>query len=387
MLALPKLLERAENGEVKFFLQFGGQGAPYLKELAQYYSEPKMQKFFELALSALSQAQEYCKESKVFPFPLKLKEWLSGKENPPSDEELAAAPYSLGLIQVTQLAHWEYLHQMGFHREILLKHTLAASGHSQGLITATFASLGLKGEAYEKAMSIYIQYLFLMGVRAQEVFPKIYPELSEQNLAESLGLKNPAPMVAVLGESHSFIEKFVEEFNESQKEKIYISLYNSPTNRIISGERKQILAFYERYKNLFQEKSVKFVFLRSTCPFHSPLMEPIKKPFAQDIEAIGFHFKGSDLKFPVYSFADGKNLQEEGELGLRLCDDLMVQTLYWEKALSVVARNPSITHILDFGPGKTTQRLSQETLLGLNTEKPILAVATPKDLKEILQSS
>ncbi|MCS6984141.1 MAG: hypothetical protein NZM25_03295 [Leptospiraceae bacterium] len=383
-MTYPKLIQLAEKGEVKFFLQFGGQGSPYFKELSAYFQQENMQNFFAHSLEAINAVIKRTEGTPALPFPLKIEEWLSGKEEPPSDDELAAAGISLGMIQVTQLAHLEYLHQAGIKRNLLVKHSLAASGHSQGLITACLVALNLDDNSYYDAMKIFIQYLFLMGIRAQEVFPYLRPTEEERHLSEKLGLKNPAPMVAVLGGTHDLVEQLVFDFNSTANSNIYVSLYNTPQNRIISGTRWALLKFYEKYQNLFQEKNLKYIFLRSTGAFHSPIMKPIEKPMAQDIEAISFHFKGSDLKIPVFSFADGKNLQEEENLGMRLCQDLMIRPLYWEKALIPAVREKRITHILDFGPGKTSQRLTQETLEALGAPKTVLALAVAKELKEFL---
>ena len=51
-----------------------------------------------------------------------------------------------------------------------------------------------------------------------------------------------------------------------------------------------------------------------------------------------------------------------------------------------VAENDEIGTVLDFGPGKTSLRLSVDTLKGMGCEKPVLGAAVPKDLKVILAS-
>lgn len=381
---MSKLLDSAKAGQAKFFLQFGGQGAPYLKEMQKLYAEAAMKPYFDVAVSAIEAAAKMVEGTPAHPEKVELRKWLSESENAPSDDAMAIAGISLGLIQATQFAHYEYLHLQGFDRAEMLKHTVAASGHSQGLIAASFTALGLEGKAYYDAIYKYIQYLFLMGVRAQEVFPHIYASAEETAKSEALGAKAPAPMVAVLGENHATIEAWVNAFNGASK-KLFVSLYNTPSNRIISGARADLIAFHERYKAEFEARQIKYVYLRSTCPFHCELMQPILEKFRPDIARIGFDFKGSDLKFPVYSFWDGANLQNEGELGLRMTDDLMVKTLYWEKAMLPVRNDNSITAILDFGPGKTSQRLSMDTLAGLGHEVPVYAIAFAKDLKSVLE--
>ena len=74
------------------------------------------------------------------------------------------------------------------------------------------------------------------------------------------------------------IEAWVKEFNGAAK-KIFVSLYNTSANRILSGARGDLIAFHERYKAEFEAKQIKFVYLRSTCPFHCELMTPILEKF------------------------------------------------------------------------------------------------------------
>ena len=378
------ILNEAIAGKNKFYLQFGGQGAPYLKELTGYYKEGKMSRFFETAFAAVDKAVALADGSAALPFPVELKKWLEDETSQPKDEHIAGI--SLGLIQLAQFAHYENLHIQGFDRSAMLKATLGMSGHSQGLIAASFAALQLVGDAFYEGVDKYTQYLFMMGVRAQEVHPFIFASAEEEAKAEAAGSKAPSPMVAVLGDSHETIEAMVKEINPSLPEdkRIYVSLYNTPNNRILSSFRSSLIAFQEKFKDTLAEKGIKYVYLRTTCPFHCTLMEAIKAPFAKDIEKIGFHYTGKDLKSPVISFSDGKDLRTENELGMRMCDDLMVQPLYWDKAMAPVAENSAISHVIDFGPGKVSQRLSVDTLKGLSNETPVFAAAFAKDLKTLL---
>lgn len=379
---MSEILENAKQGKNKFFIQFGGQGAPYLKELTALYKTEGMSRFFETSLGAVEKAVKIAGDSPALPFPVELKKWLENPETQPKDEYIAGI--SLGLILVAQFAHYENLNLMGFQRDDMLKATVGFSGHSQGLIAASFAALQLKGDEYYMGLDKYIQYLFLMGVRAQEVHPTIYPSERESDESLQLGAKGPAPMVAVLGANHETIEKMVQEINNElpDDKKIFVSLYNTPTNRILSSFRSSLIAFHKKFNDQLKEKEIKFVYLRTTCPFHSRLMEPIKEKFAKDIKAIDFNYKGSDLKGPVISFADGADLGKVENLGMRMCEDLMINPLYWDKSMRQ-ATDKSITQILDFGPGKVSQRLSQDTLKAMDCETPVYAVAFARDLKNL----
>ncbi|RME89366.1 MAG: ACP S-malonyltransferase [Candidatus Hydrogenedentota bacterium] len=381
-----KLLQDLENNHQKLYIQFGGQGGAWFKELHKYYDNPDFKPFFNAAIAGIEKTLEMVGDTPALPEGLAIRQWLENPDSIPSDAYLAIAPVSMPMIMVTQMAHVENVHLQGLSRESLIQHAAGATGHSQGLIMASFFALNKSGEEYYDALTKYVQYLFLMGIRAQEVYPYPFPDEKEVERSVANGVKDPAPMVAVLGESHEFIEDLVEKANPDlpDSEKIYVSLYNTPSNRILSSYRESLIRFHEKNKSVFEEKGMKYVYLRTSCPFHCVLMEPIKEKFAKDIEAIGFDYKGSDLQIPVISFADGRNLQNDSEIGMAMCHDLMVATLYWDKAMSFVSSNAEVPIILDFGPGKTSQRLSADTLKGLGSEKQIFAAAVAKDLKAIL---
>ena len=108
--------------------------------------------------------------------------------------------------------------------------------------------------------------------------------------------------------------------------------------------------------------------------------------FKKDLERIGFDYQGSQLNFPIYSFFDQRNYQQEADMPLGLATDMVLKTLYWEKPMAAAAsHNPAVSHIVDFGPGKTSQRLSMDSLKGIGQELPVLATAFAKDFKTLTE--
>lgn len=382
------IFNQAKEGKSRFFIQFGGQGAPWYKELAVYYKDGKMKKFFDAALGALEEERSRIEGRVGLPLGLNAKAWLDDEAAIPSEEYLGCASVSIPMIQMTQLAHFEHLTQNGFERSKLIEYSLGATGHSQGLIPACLVAMGRdKDDDYYSALQKYIKYLIYLGLRAQEAHPHFAATDDENAKAKGLGEKgSPSPMVAVLGETHDDIKKLVEETNAKlpADKQIYISLINSPSNRILSSYRSSLLEFQAMHKAHMDEKKIKFVYLRTTCPFHSPLMNRITELFEPDITRIGFTYRGTDLKIPTYSFYDGRNMQNDGDkLPIHMYMDMAVHNLFWDKSIKPAADDAKITHVIDFGPGKTSQRLTQDTLAGFKCEKPVFAVAFAKDWKEL----
>ena len=387
-MSTPELFQNAKDGKAKFFVQFGGQGAPWYKELSAYYKNPDFKKFFDVALGALDAERSTVEGTVGLPNGIDARKWLDDPESIPSEDYLGCAAVSIPMIQMTQLAHLENLVLQGYSRGDLAGVTLGSAGHSQGLIPASLLAMGLDGDAYLEGVSQYMKYLLYLGVRAQEVYPAFAPSDEETAKSQELGAKGlPTPMVAFLGDTHETVQKLVDEVNSElpESEKIYISLYNSPSNRILSSFRSSLIKFHEKNKAFIDENKLKFVYIKTTCPFHCPLMEAIREPFSKDIERIGFSYPGSALKYPVFSFYDGRNMQEDDELAYNMAWDMAIHPLYWEKSVGPVSKNGDITNIIDFGPGKASQRLTADTLKGMDCETPVLAAGVPKDLKVLLK--
>lgn len=386
-MAKPAILTKAESGQASFFLQMGGQGSPWYKELKKFYDSGELKEFFDVTLGAIEEEAAKVTGTVGLPHGIDARKWLEDESSIPSESYLSTAAVSLTMIQLTQLAYFESVLKRGWSIEDLIKHTRGSTGHSQGLISMTFCALGKTGKEYYDALALYMKYILYLGVRAQEAYPELEPTAEDQALAAELGLKDPAPMVAVLGVNHERIAQLVEETNAGlpAEKKIFMSLYNSPVNRILSSHRSSLLAFYKQHKAVLEAEQVKFVFLRTTCPFHSPLMEGAVAPFEEDRKRIGFNFQASDLKMPVYSFADGKDYRDLADLGKTMTYDLLVSTLYWEKALAPI-KELSPTHVVDFGPGKTSQRLTADTLSGFGLDVAILGMANGKDLKAFTEA-
>lgn len=387
-MANPQLIQDARAGKAGLYIQFGGQGAPWFKELKSHYdSSPEVKRIIDIGLSALEEEKANVAGTIGLPKGIDVRSWLDDESKVPDEEYLGCAAVSIPLIQLTQLAHYEALSLAGFDRRSIPEITKGFTGHSQGLIPASLAAMGLSDQDYDQAVSKYMKYLLYLGVRAQEAFPHFEATAEETARNQALGMKgSPTPMVAFLGTDVETVRKMMGEVNSSlpADQQIYVSLVNSPTNTILSSYRSSLVAFHEKHKAAMDEQKLKYVYIRTTCPFHCPIMQGVKEPFSKDIVRIGFTYKGSDLKAPVYSFFDARNMQSDGDaLPVNMSVDMAINPLFWEKSVSPAAKDKGVTHVVDFGPGKASQRLTQDTLKDLGCETPVLSASVPRDLKTL----
>ena len=193
---MAKLMEDAAAGNARFYIQFGGQGAPWYKELAAYYKGGTMQPFFDVVLKALEEEVPGLDGAVGLPEGLEARKWLDDDSSLPAEDYLGCAAVSIPMIQITQLAHFENLHNNGYDRAKLIEYSKGATGHSQGLIPASLIAMGLSGDEYYANVAQYVKYLLYLGVRAQEAYPHFAPTEDEIKASEALGGKVPSPMVA-----------------------------------------------------------------------------------------------------------------------------------------------------------------------------------------------
>ena len=376
------------QGKLNFYLQFGGQGTPWFKELSSHYKNPYFERFFETVIRTLEEELASLETGISLPQGLDLRSWLRDPDTIPSEQYLSYAAVSVPLIQITQASHLENLCARGISREYLLERCVGGSGHSQGISSAVLAALQTKtSDDYYEAISKFVRFHLCLGVSAQKAFPYLSPTPEEVEKSTILGASMPSPMVAVVGSKRSVIEALIREMNEELAEdrKIYISLYNSPSNHILSSFPSSLIAFHKKNKEKIDAKEFRWVYLMATCPFHSPHMKPIQDIFEPEIKRIRFSYSGKDIHFPVYSFCDSVNYQDIGDdLSYRMYKDIMIHTLHWDRAVKPSLEHPDLDLLVDLGPGKAIQRLTTEILQTLNIDKPILSIITSNGLEKFL---
>ncbi|MCH1912912.1 ACP S-malonyltransferase [Leptospira noguchii] len=384
-MAIANFLNQVKASGGKLFLQFGGQGSPFLKEISKLYeSEPSLKEFFDVSFKAI--AEEVPKlDKKIIYSGYDFESWIKNPDSAPDENYLCSAPVSIVGIFLAQMGNYVAFTNKGFPVSELISNSIGATGHSQGVISSALIALGKEGSDFYSAFSKFLKFVLYIGYRAQELVGTYNPSETLLKANEEVGDKQPAPMVAVIGYSQKELEDRVKQTNNSLglsgSKAIYVSLYNTPDSNIVSGSPESLLEFRKQFKSEMDEKKVKFVYLRTTAPFHSPHMEDTNKTIPSDMERIGFNFKGSDLKIPVYSIFDGRNMQSDSELGIPLFREMLIKTLYWDKAVKPFITATNVTGI-DFGPSVVSQKLTQANMG--TSENKIYAVSSPKDIKVLL---
>lgn len=384
----PHLLRQAQQNKAHFFLQFGGQGNSYFMEMKRLYkSHPELSDFFGYCFEALKEGMAYkdIRNSDIFPHGFALNEWLEEKNQPPV-EYLSHCSISLPGVEITQLAYYFLLVKAGYSSAELLKHTAGLTGHSQGVLSAVYVALGLEGDAVKEAIRKHVLFLLFGGFRCQEIYPiRVLPEeIRTESL--KLDLQLPTPMAATSGISLKRLQEILDIYNKNLPEEfsVTVSLINTDELFVISGREEDIFQIRKETEREFEENKYRWSYLDISAPFHCHMMPDALIKFREDLDRIGYNYRGSDLKVPVYSTHDGKNLQEMDKIGEHLFLLQSSLSLNWPLSIAELKRNKEVTHVIDFGPGKISSIFTQQ-ILNESSPVEIISAANKRGLKQLLE--
>lgn len=392
-MSIAKLLNDTTANGKKFFLQFGGQGSPYLKEVSKLYKEePLLKEFFEVAFATLNKIESDVGKSDILIAEgLDLKSWIENPDSAPSDDYQIRGSVSVAMIFITQAANYHLMTLKGFPVDELTAATAGVTGHSQGIIAAALASVAKDGKDFYKTFADFLSFTFYLGYRAQEKYSIFEVEKAVLEGNAEIGDKNPAPMVAVIGYSKEELESRVSAANNdlslTEQDKLNISLYNTPDSMIISAKPSSLLAFRKKYKAEMDERKAKFVYLRTTAPFHCPFMEGTWEKFEVDLKTkIHFPYTVADLKLPLYSIYDGRAIGASENLAEVLFKEIVIKALHWDKAVGALFTDSSIATVIDCGPSAVTSKLTGGQLTAKSLTTQVLCLSNNKDLKVIFEA-
>lgn len=384
-------LEKLAAPGAKVFLQFGGQGNTYMRDLTKLFKDyPSLARYFDTCFDSI--AEELVPGKPLYGSPIlehgfELHKWVRG-ENLPPEKYLFTCTVSLTAIHITQYAYYHLLEQEGALPEAVIDKVVGGTGHSQGIHSACLASMRLKGDDFYEALRRYAKFYLYAGHVCQEIYPirKLPAEILA--LSEKLDYGPPAPMVSVAGLTVDELQALLDEYNTEIPDEyaLTITLVNTPTALIVSGREEDLVRLRERHYDMLQKREAGWSYLEITAPFHSHFMLSGSKKVAGYLNDVDFDFKGADLTFPVYSTHDGRNMQELGKIGEFQYLLQASQSLDWSKSIAPVLEDDDIGYVVDFGPGLISTLFTRELLKAKPGRDPeIIAVATRSGLKKCLK--
>ncbi|MFH1289028.1 MAG: ACP S-malonyltransferase [bacterium] len=230
-------------------------------------------------------------------------------------EELSQTTNTQPAVFTVSMAYLMLLEEYGIHAEI-------SAGHSLGEYSAC-AAAGIF--SWEEGLDLVKKRAELMG----NAYPSGYGK-----------------MAAVLGGDRNLIKEvcagvknigIVEAVN-----------YNAPGQVVISGETKAVEYACEELK----KRGIKrVIFLNTSGPFHSSLMDKTAGEFLDYMENIKF----SSPKIPIISNVTGKPMFEPNEIKKMLALQMKSPVL-WDDSMRYIL-NAGITDFIEVGQGNVLQGL------------------------------
>ncbi len=231
-----------------------------------------------------------------------------------SEEELKATDKTQIAVTLASLAAGLYLKESGI------------TPHG----TAGF-SLGEYPALYEAGVIAY-----------EDIFPlvKIRGELMEKASRHVDSDTGKSGMAAVIGLSYDEVLPVLEELKEDG---VYLANYSSPIQVVLAGTAHGL----QKAEKLFEEAgAMKYVQLKVSGPFHSPLLKEASDGLRDALEQMSF----SDPQLPVYANASGKRVRT-GDEAKDLLVKQIISTVRWVDEEQAIL-DDGFDEFLEVGPGK-----------------------------------
>jgi [acyl-carrier-protein] S-malonyltransferase len=162
----------------------------------------------------------------------------------------------------------------------------------------------------------------------------------------------------------------------AKEEKIFVAIYNSPTDHIVAGHRDQLAELHDMFDG---QATLEYVGIE--VGLHSPLMDGIVDVFKNFLEKVDF----KDLKIPLISCIDGHTVTEGSDTKERFIRHID-ESLEWFKVMRalgeydcVLVATPRLRQGFD---GQASDDLLN-MIKNQYPEKTVLPITTKDDIEKI----
>ncbi|MDT0269444.1 hypothetical protein RM844_24485 [Streptomyces sp. DSM 44915] len=320
----------------------GVQGPP-LAALRALYERPENARYFTAAAEAVASVLDHVGADayrRELPGGIPLTDWLRGATPDEGALEhslvdgLCATIYQLCLLQPA-------VGGPAADRPT----PVAAIGHSIGLIGAMVAGYRLASRRrYTVLCHDLIAMTTLTLVRCHQLAP---PRAAEAT-----------PMAAVGGVPVGELRELVAD------SPVHLALANSGRSHVLAGEPAELAAFRARHARRLAEPGVRWAYLRSTAPFHTPLLAPAVRAALAERHFMTVPLTGEELAVPVYVADAPVNLQHRGDLLPDVLAQSVCRPLDWPGTVRAAVDGCRPDQVVDFGPGSSARVFTRESLRG-----------------------
>lgn len=154
---------------------------------------------------------------------------------------------------------------------------------------------------------------------------------------------NPG-MAAVVGIGYDEVAEALAKVDEQ----VYIANYNSPIQIVIAGT---FAGIEKAEKEMDNAGAMRYIRLKVSGPFHTPLLEGARAQFAKEIASFSYN----DPKINIFSNVTGEIIRSGAE-AKELCIKQVVSSVLWVKEEQNIL-DSGFNYILEAGPGTVLKGL------------------------------
>lgn len=191
-------------------------------------------------------------------------------------------------------------------------------------------------------------------------------ELMEQASRGADTAGGPAGMAAVIGLAPEVVAAALEGAGEG----VYAANFSSPRQVVLAGTVEGLARAEEACSAAGARR---FVRLRVSGPFHSPLIASARQRFAEVVADFAFH----DPVTPVYANVTGARVTSGAE-AQRLCVEQIVSSVRWVTEIQALV-DAGYERFLETGPGSVLTGL----LRGFDTDVRCIPVGTVEQVESV----
>ncbi|MFJ6216692.1 hypothetical protein ACIQGZ_25685 [Streptomyces sp. NPDC092296] len=342
--------------QLYLFSGMAGMQGPPLAALRALYARPENARYFTTAAEAVARVLDHVGADayrRELPGGIPLTAWLRG--DPP---DAGALEHSIVDGLFAHIYHLCLLQPAIGGANGDRPAPVAAIGHSMGLIGATVAGLRMTNRRqYTAFCHDVIAMTALTLIRCHQLAP---PQTDAAR-----------PMAAVLGVPAEEMRELVSG------SPVHLALANSERSHVLAGEPADLADLRARHARRLAEPGVRWAYLRSTAPFHTPLLAPAVRAALEDRHFMTFPLTGDQLAMPVYVADAPVNLQHRGDLLPDVLAHAVCRPLDWPSTLRAAIEDCRPDQVVDFGPGASALVFTRESLSGSHDGLRYRRVPTP----------
>ncbi|WP_037912813.1 ACP S-malonyltransferase [Actinacidiphila yeochonensis] len=343
------------------FSGLAGVHGPPLAELRALYARPENARYFTAAADAVTSVLDHVGPDayrRELPGGIPLTAWLRGDPPEPGALEnsivdgLFAHIYQLCLLQPAIGA--PAVGGPDGDRPA----PVAAIGHSLGLIGAMVAGMRLTNRR---------QYVaFCHGIIAMTALALIRcHQLTPRRTGAA------TPMAAVMGIPAEELRDLVAG------SPVHLALANSGRSHVLAGDPADLADLRAGLGRRLAEPGAQWAYLRSTAPFHTPLLEPAVQAALEDRHFLTSPLTGDRLAVPVYVADAPVNLQHRGDLLPDVMAYGVCRPLDWPRTVHAAVQDCRPDQVVDFGPGPSARVFTRESLRGTDSGLRYRSIPAP----------